>query len=143
MREIVLDTETTGLDPLSGHRIVEIGAVELFDHAPTGPHVSPLCVPRSRYASRKASERGVTPASSLCVHPNGLSCDRLVIWPGAWCFPKGCVGRFPISCAGFALFRFLFRQNVDVSLPQSLKVFNFMVLVEAKRPLAFQLDKTI
>jgi DNA polymerase III subunit epsilon len=28
MREIVLDTETTGLDPLDGHRIVEIGAVE-------------------------------------------------------------------------------------------------------------------
>jgi DNA polymerase III subunit epsilon len=36
MREIVLDTETTGLDPLSGHRVVEIGAVELVDHSPTG-----------------------------------------------------------------------------------------------------------
>jgi DNA polymerase III subunit epsilon len=36
MREIVLDTETTGFDPLGGHRIVEIGAVELVDHSPTG-----------------------------------------------------------------------------------------------------------
>jgi DNA polymerase-3 subunit epsilon len=36
MREIVLDTETTGLDPADGHRIVEIGCVELFDHVPTG-----------------------------------------------------------------------------------------------------------
>ena len=36
MREIVLDTETTGLDPFEGHRIVEIGAVELFNHLPTG-----------------------------------------------------------------------------------------------------------
>jgi DNA polymerase-3 subunit epsilon len=36
MREIVLDTETTGLDPLHGHRLVEIGAVELFNHIPTG-----------------------------------------------------------------------------------------------------------
>jgi DNA polymerase III subunit epsilon len=36
MREIVLDTETTGLDPLQGHRLVEIGAVELFNHLPTG-----------------------------------------------------------------------------------------------------------
>ena len=36
MREIVLDTETTGLDPATGHRIVEIGAVELFNHLPTG-----------------------------------------------------------------------------------------------------------
>ena len=36
MREIVLDTETTGLDPEEGHRVVEIGAVELFNHIPTG-----------------------------------------------------------------------------------------------------------
>ena len=36
MREIVLDTETTGLEPGEGHRIVEIGAVELLNHMPTG-----------------------------------------------------------------------------------------------------------
>ncbi|NPD17359.1 DNA polymerase III subunit epsilon [Xinfangfangia sp. D13-10-4-6] len=36
MREIVLDTETTGFDPEQGDRIVEIGAVELFNHLPTG-----------------------------------------------------------------------------------------------------------
>jgi len=36
MREIVLDTETTGFDPADGHRVVEIGCVELFDHFPTG-----------------------------------------------------------------------------------------------------------
>jgi len=36
MREIVLDTETTGLDPNTGDRIVEIGAVELSGHMPTG-----------------------------------------------------------------------------------------------------------
>ena len=35
MREIVLDTETTGLDPMSGHRIVEIGCVELINHVAT------------------------------------------------------------------------------------------------------------
>lgn len=36
MREIVLDTETTGLDPLNGDRIVEVGAIELINHLPTG-----------------------------------------------------------------------------------------------------------
>lgn len=36
MREIVLDTETTGFEPAEGHRIVEIGAVELINHLPTG-----------------------------------------------------------------------------------------------------------
>ncbi len=36
MREIVLDTETTGLDPYQGHRLIEIGCVELFNRIPTG-----------------------------------------------------------------------------------------------------------
>jgi DNA polymerase-3 subunit epsilon len=36
MREIVFDTETTGFEPADGHRIVEIGCVELVDHFPTG-----------------------------------------------------------------------------------------------------------
>ena len=36
MREVVLDTETTGLDPSAGHRIVEVGAVELVNHIPSG-----------------------------------------------------------------------------------------------------------
>jgi DNA polymerase-3 subunit epsilon len=45
LREIVLDTETTGLDPFDGHRIVEIGCVELLNCIPTGRvwhcHVNP------------------------------------------------------------------------------------------------------
>lgn len=36
MREVVLDTETTGIEPAEGHRIVELGAVELLNHVPTG-----------------------------------------------------------------------------------------------------------
>ncbi|PRH88586.1 DNA polymerase III subunit epsilon [Labrys okinawensis] len=36
MREIILDTETTGLDPNEGHRLVEIGCVEMIDRNPTG-----------------------------------------------------------------------------------------------------------
>ena len=38
MREIVMDTETTGLDPVQGHRIIEIGGIELIHHVPTGRH---------------------------------------------------------------------------------------------------------
>ena len=36
MREIILDTETTGLSPQDGHRIIEIGALEMVNHVPTG-----------------------------------------------------------------------------------------------------------
>jgi DNA polymerase-3 subunit epsilon len=36
LREIVLDTETTGLDPFDGHRVVEIGCIELINRIPTG-----------------------------------------------------------------------------------------------------------
>ena len=45
MREVILDTETTGLDPLRGDRIVEIGCVEIFNRMPTGQfyhvHINP------------------------------------------------------------------------------------------------------
>jgi DNA polymerase-3 subunit epsilon len=45
MREIILDTETTGLDPLRGDRLVEIGCVEIFNRMPTGQtfhrHINP------------------------------------------------------------------------------------------------------
>src|SRR3984893_581433 len=47
MREIVLDTETTGLDPFIGHRLVEIGCIELVNRMPSGQHfhryVNPEC----------------------------------------------------------------------------------------------------
>lgn len=38
MRQVVLDTETTGLEPQLGHRIIEIGAVEMIERRPTGRH---------------------------------------------------------------------------------------------------------
>lgn len=45
MREIIVDTETTGLDPFDGHRVVEIGCVELVNHLPSGAtfhvHIDP------------------------------------------------------------------------------------------------------
>src|ERR1043166_8209429 len=64
MREIVLDTETTGLDPLTGDRVVEIGCIELFNRIPTGQSFH-------RYIN---PERDM-PASAFEVH--GLSTDFL------------------------------------------------------------------
>lgn len=60
MREIVLDTETTGLDPFSGDRIVELGAVELMNHMPTG-----------RTFHRHVNPQRAVPAEAEAVH--GLS----------------------------------------------------------------------
>jgi len=66
MREIVLDTETTGLNPDKGDRIVEIGAIELVNHIPTGNtfhcYLNPLL-------------EGEMPLESFKVH--GLSVDFL------------------------------------------------------------------
>jgi DNA polymerase III subunit epsilon len=68
MREIVLDTETTGLDPLRGDRLVEIGCVEMINCMPTGQtfhrHINP--------------ERSM-PAEAFAVH--GLSSEFLADKP--------------------------------------------------------------
>ena len=61
MREIVLDTETTGLDPNSGDRVVEIGCVELINHIPSGEewhaYLDPeRDMPAEAYAVHKLSE---------------------------------------------------------------------------------------
>jgi len=44
-REIVLDTETTGLDPRTGHRLIEIACIELEDYLPTGRSFQRYCHP--------------------------------------------------------------------------------------------------
>jgi DNA polymerase-3 subunit epsilon len=64
LREIVLDTETTGLDPYQGHRLIEIGCVELINRIPTGQNFW-------RYVN---PERDV-PAEALAVH--GITAEFL------------------------------------------------------------------
>jgi len=68
MREIVLDTETTGLDPLRGDRLVEVGCVEIFNRMPTGQTFH-------RYIN---PEREV-PQEAFAVH--GLSTEFLAAKP--------------------------------------------------------------
>jgi len=64
MREIVLDTETTGLDPAQGHRLVEVGCIELLNRIPTGAVFHAYLNP----------ERDV-PAEAFAIH--GLSSEFL------------------------------------------------------------------
>jgi DNA polymerase-3 subunit epsilon len=68
LREIVLDTETTGLDPAQGDRVVELGAVELVNHLPTGRTFHAYLNP----------ERGM-PEEAFKVH--GLSAEFLAEHP--------------------------------------------------------------
>jgi len=68
MREIVMDTETTGLDPTQGHKVVEIGAVELFNHIPTGRTFHQYINPKRQM-----------PQEAFDVH--GLSIEFLMSYP--------------------------------------------------------------
>jgi len=60
MREIVLDTETTGLDPLKGDRIVEIGCVEIQNHIATGRIFQVYLNPERDMPSEAAMVHGLT-----------------------------------------------------------------------------------
>jgi DNA polymerase-3 subunit epsilon len=64
MREIVFDTETTGLDPLNGDRMVEIGCIELVNRFPSG-----------QFFHRYINPERAVPAEAFAVH--GLSDDFL------------------------------------------------------------------
>lgn len=62
MREIVLDTETTGLNPLQGDRLVELGCVELFNHLPTGNTFHRYLNPEREVPDEAARVHGLTTA---------------------------------------------------------------------------------
>ena len=68
LREIVVDTETTGLSPAAGHRVIEIGCLELVNHVPTG----------SVFHQYLCPERDV-PAEAVRIH--GLTDEFLASMP--------------------------------------------------------------
>jgi DNA polymerase-3 subunit epsilon len=68
LREIVVDTETTGLDPQSGHRIVEIAAIELLHHVPTGRRFHCYVNPERDMPADAYAVHGLT-AEFLADHP--------------------------------------------------------------------------
>ncbi len=62
MREIVLDTETTGLDPFQGHRVVEIGCVELVNRIPSGATFHTYLNPEREMPSEAEAIHGLSSA---------------------------------------------------------------------------------
>lgn len=60
MREIVFDTETTGLDPFQGDRVVEIGCVELINHVPTGRTYHQYINPERSLSEEVVAVHGLT-----------------------------------------------------------------------------------
>ncbi|MGH6662954.1 MAG: DNA polymerase III subunit epsilon [Rhodospirillales bacterium] len=68
MREVVLDTETTGLDPASGHRIIEIGCIELVNHVATGRNFHSYVNPERDVPVEAQAVHGLT-TEFLAGHP--------------------------------------------------------------------------
>lgn len=60
MREIALDTETTGMDPYDGHRIIEIGCVEMMNHVPTGKTLQLYINPEREVPAEATAVHGIT-----------------------------------------------------------------------------------
>ena len=60
MRQIVLDTETTGLEPTQGHRIIEIGCIELLNRRPTGNHFHQYLQPDRDIDAAAVEIHGIT-----------------------------------------------------------------------------------
>ena len=60
MREIALDTETTGISPRDGHRIIEIGALELMHHLPTGRKLHLYINPEREIDAGAVAVHGIT-----------------------------------------------------------------------------------
>ena len=60
MRQVVLDTETTGLDPHQGHRIIEIGCVELIDRKRTGNELHQYLQPDRKIDAGAIEVHGIT-----------------------------------------------------------------------------------
>ncbi|MCK5284895.1 MAG: DNA polymerase III subunit epsilon [Alphaproteobacteria bacterium] len=59
-REIVLDTETTGMNPDDGDRIIEIGCVELENHVPTGKYLQLYINPERKIPAEATTIHGIT-----------------------------------------------------------------------------------
>lgn len=82
MREVVLDTETTGLEPASGHRIVEVGAVELVNHIPSGKRFQRYLDPERDMPGDVERVHGLTRAFLADHKPFAEEADAILAFIG-------------------------------------------------------------
>ncbi|MBV9201405.1 MAG: DNA polymerase III subunit epsilon [Alphaproteobacteria bacterium] len=83
MREIVVDTETTGLDPGEGHRIVEIACIELVHHVPTGRNFHRYVNPEREISEEALAVHGITAEFLANQAPFAAIVDELLSFIGS------------------------------------------------------------
>jgi DNA polymerase-3 subunit epsilon len=83
MREIVLDTETTGLDPNEGHRIVEVACIELAHHLPTGRKFHRYINPERDMPEEALAVHGIDAAFLASQPPFAAMVDELLAFIGS------------------------------------------------------------
>jgi DNA polymerase-3 subunit epsilon len=83
MREIVLDTETTGLDPGEGHRIVEVACIELMHHVPTGRKFHRYVNPERDMPEDALTVHGITSEFLASQPPFAEIVDELLAFIGS------------------------------------------------------------
>ena len=83
IREIVLDTETTGLDPSEGHRIVEIACIELAHHVPTGRKFHRYVNPERDMPEEALAVHGIDPTFLTGQPPFAAVVDELLAFIGS------------------------------------------------------------
>jgi len=83
-REIVLDTETTGLDPKTGHRVIEIACIEIEDYLPTGAHFHRYIDPERDIDPEAEKVHGISRASLMGKPKFGEAaiCDEFLAFIG-------------------------------------------------------------
>ena len=83
MREVVLDTETTGLDPAEGHRIVEVACIELVHHVPTGRKFHRYVNPERDMPEEALAIHGITAEFLANQAPFAGIADELLAFIGS------------------------------------------------------------
>ena len=130
MRQIVLDTETTGLDPQQGHRVIEIGCVEIQNRRPTGNHFQVFLNPDREIDEAAIEVHGLT-TDFLSDKPRFKQIEQEFID-----FIDGAeliIHNAPFD-VGFLDFEMEQTKSENQNLAQFCNVFDTLVLAREKHP---------